>query len=160
MIVVADTSVVLNLCCVGQVQLLSSLYGRVLVPVEVALEFRRLAGADSRFSGLSLPAWIEILPSPAPSAELAAANLDLGETAAIALCLSQSADALLVDESLGRAIALRMGLRTIGLLGILIDAKSRGLLENVAPILDDLAGTAGFWIAPALRARVLHLSGE
>lgn len=56
MIVVADTSVVLNLCCVRQEHLLVSLYGRVLVPVEVASEFRRLAGSDPRFSGLNLPA--------------------------------------------------------------------------------------------------------
>jgi len=160
MIVVADTSVVLNLCCVQQEHLLASLFGRVLVPIEVASEFRRLAGADPRFSGLNLPAWIEVLPSPVPSPELAAANLDLGETAAIALCLSQSADALLVDESLGRAVALRMGLRTIGLLGILIDAKSRGVLEKVAPVLEELERTAGFWIAPALRDRVLNLAGE
>jgi len=74
----------------------------VLVPVEVASEFRRLAGVDKRFSALTLPSWIEILPSPPASPELTAANLDLGKTAAIALCLSQSADALLVDESLGR----------------------------------------------------------
>ena len=51
MIVVADTSVVLNLCCVRQERLLSALFGRVLVPTEVAAEFRRLAGVDVRFSG-------------------------------------------------------------------------------------------------------------
>ena len=160
MIVVADTSVVLNLCCVRQERLLSALFGRVLVPTEVAAEFRRLAGVDVRFSGLALPAWIEVLPSPAPSPELRAANLDLGETAAIALCLSQSADALLVDESLGRAVAARLGLRTIGLLGILLEARTHGLLERVAPVLDELERTAGFWIAPSLRARVLQLAGE
>lgn len=64
MIVVADASVVLNLCCVRQGLLLSALFGRVLVPVEVAGEFRRLAGTDARFSGLALPAWIEVMPAP------------------------------------------------------------------------------------------------
>ncbi|HKX61468.1 MAG TPA: hypothetical protein VJS65_06485 [Verrucomicrobiae bacterium] len=49
MIVVADTSVILNLCCVRREHLLASLFGRVLVPTEVASEFRRLAGADARF---------------------------------------------------------------------------------------------------------------
>jgi len=159
-IVVADTSVVLNLCCVGQEQLLFSLFGRVLVPTEVATEFRRLAGADARFAGLMLPAWIEVMCAPPPPPEVSAANLDTGETAAIALCLGQSADALLVDESLGRAVAARLGLRTIGILGVLLDARSHGLIERVAPVLDDLERTAGFWIAPPLRARVLQLVGE
>ncbi len=160
MIVVADTSVVLNLCCVRQEKLLSSLFGRVLVPAEVASEFRRLAGADARFTGLTLPSWIEVLNAPVPPAEVTAANLDIGETAAIALCLGQSADALLIDESLGRAVAARLGLRTIGILGVLLDARSRGLIQRVAPVLDDLERTAGFWVAPSLRVRVLQLAGE
>ena len=42
MIVVADTSVVLNLCRVEHDQLLRTLFGRVLVPVEVAFEFDRV----------------------------------------------------------------------------------------------------------------------
>ena len=160
MIVVADTSIVLNLCCVRREHLLASLFGRVLVPVEVASEFRRLAGADARFVGLTLPAWIEVLGAPPPPPEVVAAHLDIGESAAIALCLAQSADALLVDESLGRAVASRLGLRTIGILGVLLDARSRGLIERVAPVLDDLDRTAGFWIAPSLRVRVLQLAGE
>ena len=39
MIVVADTSVVLNLRRIRHEQLLSSLFGRVLIPAEVASEF-------------------------------------------------------------------------------------------------------------------------
>ena len=160
MIVVADTSVVLNLCCVRREALLSTLFGRVLVPAEVAAEFSRLARADARFAGLTLPAWIEVRPAPPPPREVTAAHLDTGESAAIALCLSQSADALLIDETLGRAVAARLGLRTIGLLGILLDARTHRLIERVAPILDELEQTAGFWIAPPLRARVLQLAGE
>ncbi len=160
MIVIADTSVVLNLCCVRREQLLAALFGRVLVPTEVAAEFRRLAGMDARFAELTLPAWVEVLQTSAPPPEVSAANLDIGEAAAIALCLSHSADALLMDETLGRAVAARLGLRTIGTLGILLDARSRGLIERVAPVMDDLEQRAGFWIAPTLRARVLRLAGE
>lgn len=86
MIVVADTSVVLNLCRVQHDHLLTALFGRVLIPVEVASEFSRLAGTDGRFAGLTLPGWIEIFPSPLIPATVSAANLDIGETAAIALC--------------------------------------------------------------------------
>ena len=160
MIVVADTSVVLNLCRVRHEHLLPTLFGRILIPTVVASEFVRLAGTDARFAGLSLPGWIEILPSPPIPPTVSAANLDLGEAAAIALCLSQTADALLVDESLGRAVAARLGLRTIGILGILLEARARGLIPKVAPVLDLLELEAGFWIAPALRLRVLQLADE
>ena len=55
MIVVADTSVVLNLCRVRHEHLLPALFGRVLIPTDVASEFSRLAGTDARFAGLILP---------------------------------------------------------------------------------------------------------
>ena len=128
MIVVADTSVVLNLCRVEHDQLLRTLFGRVLVPAEVAFEFNRLAGAAPRFTGVILPGWIEVVPTPPLPALVRAANLDPGEAAAIALCLEQTADALLVDESLGRAVAARLGLRTRGSLGILLEARARHLI--------------------------------
>lgn len=107
MIVVADTSVILNLCCVQHERLLQQLFQRVLIPVQVADEFARLSKVQQRFSQLVLPDWIEILPSPQSfPPEVVQAHLDLGESAAIALCLNQHADALLIDESLGREVGL------------------------------------------------------
>lgn len=160
MIVVSDTSVVLNLCRIQHEQLLLTLFGRVLIPTEVASEFGRLAGTDARFAGMALPAWIEIQSAPPPPTAVIAAHLDSGEAAAIALCLSAGADALLIDESLGRVVAVRLGLKTIGILGILIEAAARGLIPKVAPVLDRLEQEAGFWVAPSLHARVLQLAGE
>lgn len=43
MIVVADTSVILNLCCVGQAHLLPALFHEVWIPDEVRIEFERLS---------------------------------------------------------------------------------------------------------------------
>jgi predicted nucleic acid-binding protein len=116
MIVVADTSVILNLCRVQHEQLLEQLFQRVLIPSQVANEFTRLAGAQTRFAGLALPAWITILADPKSTPpSVAQANLDPGESAAIALCLGEKADALLIDEALGRRVAENLGLRTIGI---------------------------------------------
>ena len=161
MIVVADTSVILNLCRVQQERLLQQLFQRVLVPAQVADEYIRLVKIQPKFSGMTLPDWVEVLPAPLTlPPEVANAHLDPGESAAIALCLSQHADALLIDESLGREVAARLGVRTIGILGILIESRRRGWLPGVKSILDQLEKDAGFWIAPTLRQRVLQLAGE
>jgi uncharacterized protein len=161
MIVVADTSVILNLCRVQQERLLQQLFQRVLIPSQVADEFARLSKVRQRFSGLALPDWIEILPAPQTfPPEVVQAHLDLGESAAIALCLNQKADALLIDESLGREVAAKLGVRTIGILGILIEARRRKFIPDVKTILERLESEAGFWIAPSLRTRVLQLAGE
>ena len=161
MIVVADTSVILNLCRVQHEYLLEKLFRRVLIPSEVADEFARLTKIEKRFSGLALPKWIEILPAPEPfPAEIIQAQLDIGESAAIALCLKQKADALLIDEKVGREVATRLGVRTVGILGVLVDARNEKLISSVKVLLNRLEREANFWISADLRLQVLQLAGE
>jgi predicted nucleic acid-binding protein len=161
MIVVADTSVILNLCRVQHERLLQQLFRRVIIPSRVALEFKRLAGAQPRFTGLSLPEWIDVLPDPASLPDqIVQANLDAGESAAIGLCLSEKADALLIDEALGRRLAEKLGIRAVGILGVLVQSRQQRLISNVRALLDQLEKEAGFWVAPNLRAKVLQAVGE
>jgi predicted nucleic acid-binding protein len=53
-----------------------------------------------------------------------------------------------------------MGLRYVGVLGVLLDAKQRGHLAAVRPVLEKLVDTAGFWVHEDLRQRVLEAAGE
>jgi predicted nucleic acid-binding protein len=161
MIVVADTSVVLNLCRVQHERLLQQLFRRVLIPEEVAGGFVRLTKINKRFSGLMLPDWIEVLSAPKSlPIEVIRAELDADEAAAIALFLNQKAEALLMDESLGRSVAEKLGIRTMGIVRILIDARDRELISNVRLLLDRLHTEANFWMAPELKSRVLQMVGE
>ena len=161
MIVVADTSVLLNLCCVKQIELLRLLFRDVVIPVEVAAEFSRLSTQVPRFTGLSLPSWLrQQTVSGIPPVVRSAAGLDPGETAALALPLEIEADAVLVDERRGHEVARELGFRTIGVLVILLQARVAGLIPQIAPVLDQLQADAGFWVVVALRERVLQLGGE
>jgi predicted nucleic acid-binding protein len=160
-IVVADTSVLINLCQVGQGELFGRLFGEVIVPPEVANEFVRLASSVHKFTGLSLP--IGIRQQAATSVPLllqTAIGLDPGEFAALALAVEIHADAVLVDERIGHEYALKLGLRPLGVLGILLRAKSSALLSEVRPVLDALQKEAGFWVSKSLRDQVLALAGE
>jgi len=160
-IVVADTSVVINLCCVGQAGLLRQLFREVVVPTIVVVEFARLASRVPRFAGLTLPEGVcQQTPTAVPALLRSAIGLDAGEAAALALALEIHADAVLLDERRGREAAIQLGLRTIGILGLLLQAKSTGMLAAVRPVLDDLQKDAGFWIADPLRQQVLCLAGE
>jgi predicted nucleic acid-binding protein len=159
-IVVADTSVLLNLCRIGQVELLSRLFHEVVTPPEVAAEFDRLARQTTRFQGLTLPSWVRQQSAANIAAAIRAANLDSGETAALALALEIRADALLVDERRGHQVAVQLGIKTIGVLGILLQAKSSGFIPQLRPLLETLERDAQFWIASAMRQRVLGLAAE
>ncbi len=161
MIVVTDTSVVLNLCALQQEQLLADIFGRVLAPPSVMQEFQRLASVDPRFAGLTFPAFVQVsAASQIAPALLQNQRLHQGEREALSLATELGADAVLMDERAGRAAASILGLTSIGVLGILVQAKTLGLLPVIKPLLDRLHHQVRFWIAPALIKQVLHSVGE
>jgi predicted nucleic acid-binding protein len=49
---------------------------------------------------------------------------------------------------------------TIGVLGILLEAKRRDLIERVLPHVDRLTSELRFFVSPTLRQQVARLAGE
>jgi hypothetical protein len=86
--------------------------------------------------------------------------LDPGEAEAIALAAEIGPDILLLDERRARKVAARMGLKVIGLLGVVLEAKRKGFIRRVQPLLDEVVAKAGFWVSARLYARVLEEAGE
>ena len=78
----------------------------------------------------------------------------------IALAIELKADLVLIDERLGRNIASRFGQKCIGILGMLMEAKHRGIIASVKPVVDDLITAAGFWVRNDLYLKVLREAGE
>ena len=161
MIVVSDTSLLINLCRVGLGDLPGKLFHEVVIPPEVALEFARLVATVTRFAGLTLPEGIrQQSPSVLLPAVQAAAGLDAGEAAALSLAVEIQADAILVDERRGHEVARQLGLQTIGVLGVLLRAKSAGMMAELKPVMESLRRDANFWISESVRREVLRLAGE
>ena len=153
MIVVADTSPLNYLVLIGEIQLLPTLYERVLIPEEVHSELQRLRTPPSvRAWAAELPSWCDVRVV-ASTADPALDELDPGERDAIQLCLDAQIDTVLMDEMSGRREALRRHLRVTGTVAVLEKAAQRGLLD-FRDALQRLEGT-NFRLSPAIRAEFL-----
>jgi predicted nucleic acid-binding protein len=159
-IVVSNTSPITNLAAVGQLELLRQLYEKILVPQAVYDELTRLPGQPGGAEVQSCD-WL-LVRSPANRARVVSLleDLDAGEAEAIALAIESEADLLLIDERIGRRVAAALNLKSIGLLGVLVEAKHHQLLPAIGPLIDDLIHKAGFRIGEGLRRVVLRSAGE
>ncbi len=161
MIIVSDTSPINNLAAIDQLHLLHQLYGTVLIPEAV---YRELTDPNFPVAGATEVQtfdWIQTRTICDRTLVEALNNeLDIGEAEAIALAVEIQADQVLIDERRGRLVASRLNLRYTGILGILVEAKSQGLIAEVKPLLDALIKDAGFWIAEPLYNSVLQLVNE
>jgi predicted nucleic acid-binding protein len=159
-LVVTNNTPVSNLLRIAQLPLLGLLYGRVLVPMQVADELdrgRHVLGAWREAPGAEI---LDVMsPLDGPFLRQLLGQMDAGESGAIALALERGASMLLMDELTGRKAARRHGLRVLGTLGVLLDAKRAGHLGEVRPWIEALA-REGFHIGAAVKQRVLAAAGE
>ena len=163
MVVVSNTSPLVNLAAIGQGELLGVLYGQVIIPPAVEMEFATLRQREARFASAVLPACVRVR-SLSPGAVLhrttLALLLDNGEAEALALAVDLRADLILVDERAGNRIARRLNLRPQGLIAVLLEAKAFGHLSAIAPLLDRLEHEARFWLGRQIRTQILQAAGE
>lgn len=152
MVVISDTSPLTALLLAGRGELLRALFLRVVIPPAVQTELLR--------AHESLPAWVEVMVPRAIPESVVEGGLDAGETEAIALALELQPDTLLIDERLGRRLALRHGLRVTGLLGLLVLAKTRGLIAEVVPVIHELQDKGNCWFGHELLVEVCEAVGE
>ena len=160
--VVADAGPLIGLARVDRLDLLRRLYRSTLVPptvhVELALGSAR-PGAE-RLTKAFRNGWprSHAVADAIAVAELASL-LDPGESEAIVLAEQEQARFLLLDDARGRRVARGRGIPVIGVAGVLLAAKSRGVITSVGPILEALS-RAGYRLAPRLIAAVLERAGE
>ncbi|MEA5468181.1 DUF3368 domain-containing protein [Spirulina sp. 06S082] len=161
MIVVSNTSPITNLAAIGKLEILEQLYGTIIIPQAV---YQELTDGGDLIPGsreVKTVKWIQIEHISNPEQViLLQERLDRGESEAIALAIELTADLLLLDEQLGRQVASEYSLVFTGILGVAIEAKHKGLISAVKPLLDDLINIAEFWINSQLYSRVLNIVGE
>jgi len=162
--VISDSSTLIHLAKIDQLDLLRKFFGKVTIPpavwLEVVEEGKGRPGAigvqTARDAG-----WIQIQnPTDIRLLQILRSELDQGEAEALTLALEIGASLVLIDESEGRRIATLYNLPKTGVIGVLIRAKREGHLQSLRHELDRLRGEGGFWIAESLYVRAIETVGE
>lgn len=157
MILVADASALIALATCDGLEWLNAIYGEVLVP---ELVFKEVAFADKP-QAKRLHAYLQGKVRSVDMSDFVFldAYADAGETQAMLLYKMVRADLLLIDDKRGRKVAQINQIRTIGSLGVLIQAKKAGLISHVKPRLEQIAQSQ-IYLSADLIGAVLAMSGE
>jgi predicted nucleic acid-binding protein len=159
--VITNSSPLIALSRIGRLDLLHKLYGEVTVPRAVAQEVIRNGIGQPGAEEVSRADWITTAQVENQQF-LGTLERDLGkgEAEAIALALGLKADLLILDDLLARQVAEVLGLNVVGTVGVLLEARQKGVLGEVKRCLDDLIDLAGFRVSSELYLRVLQEAGE
>ena len=161
--VVSNTSPILNLAIIDQLDLLPQQFDQVSIPPAVVEELKldaALPGVEQIHQGMNA-GWLQV--QTLDDFNLVRAlerDLDRGESEAIALALQLGYQTVLMDEHEGREAARRMGLRPVGILGVLLRAKSLQQLNALKPVVLALREEAGFYVDERLSDLIFHEAGE
>lgn len=138
-VVISDTSCLIALDRINQLDLLQKLFQQVVTTQAVQEEF-----------GKELPKWIRIdeIQNSDKTLELEAV-LDKGEASAIALALETKESRLIIDEKKGRKVAQNLNIEIFGTLRIIQMAKQKGIIESARPVIVELR-QAGFHLPPKI----------
>ena len=125
-VIISNTTPINYLVLIDHIAVLHHLYARIIIPQAVFGELQD-EGTPAKVKAwvASHPAWLEVR-TVAVSPDASLALLDIGEREAIRLAQELDADALIIDEPIGREAAKRQGLRVIGTLRVLYDAAAGG----------------------------------
>lgn len=148
-IIISDTSCLIILSNIGELNLLHQLYGQVTTTIEIAIEF-----------GEALPTWVHVVDVADKHLQrILALQIDKGESSAIALALETPNSTLILDDYKARKIAEQLGISITGTIGVIIKAKLEGIVPSIKPLLEKIKQT-NFRLSTEIELQALKAAGE
>ena len=155
LVLVSNTTPLIALtAALGSLDILKFMYGRVVIPLEVAQEVR--AGGQSTFGVDAFHAadWLDVQDQPVTLLPFLKNSLDAGEASVIQTALNLSLPLVCIDEVVGRRTARLCGLSLTGSLGVMLKAHQLGFPVNLSQAISNMR-QHGIWLSPVLIESVL-----
>lgn len=158
--VVCNTSPLILLGKINQLDLLLQLYEEVFIPVSVWGEVKEGSGKEvGQIRTLLQTPKVQLRKATKQVLERVLVDLGSGEREAIALAIETRADLVVLDDQKGRRVARERGLSVTGTIGFLVEAREGGVIPSIRHELDRLI-EAGIWLDEAFYHRILKEFGE
>ncbi len=147
--IISDTSCLIILTNIGELELLLRLYGQITTTLDIATEY-----------GETLPEWVEIMNVADKSKQqLLELQIDKGESSAIALALEMPNSTIILDDYKARKVASQLGLTFTGTIGIIVKAKLQGLIPSIKPLIAKIKQT-DFRLSTEIELQALKQANE
>jgi predicted nucleic acid-binding protein len=133
MIVISDTTPLISLMKIGQLNLVYRMFGEIQIPEAVFKELvsnKRFSEESRQIRESSFIKTVQVMDVKAVDLLRRSTGLDIGESEAIILSDSMKANLLLMDEVRGRSVAQQMGIQLMGTVGMLMAAYKEELLSK------------------------------
>jgi uncharacterized protein len=153
---VVDTSPLVWLARLDLLALLPTLFGQTIIPPAVLIEAtvtRPDAPGASTIRGAVSEGLVQIVEPAATGGSPRFAGLGPGESEAILLTLDLRPDWLVLDDWPARQLAIGLGLRVTGTVGVLELARNAGHLPRALPLIEELRA-GGFRLSDHLMEAV------
>jgi predicted nucleic acid-binding protein len=158
-VVIVNTTPIIALALIEQLDLLPRLYGRVVIPPAVQTEVLQGGAQGIGVTEIQNANWIRVIALTDPRRADSLPDLDRGEAQVIALAQELRADLVVIDERLARKYARRLKLKLTGTLGVLLRAKQVGFVQAIKPLVEQLV-QGGIRLGEDVIAEALQLAKE
>ena len=157
--IIVNSTPIIVLCGIGRLDVLQKLYGEIRIPSAVYQEVTAME--DSACMQIKKAgSWIHVDSiRDGSEKKMYKAKLHAGEVEVMILAQEQKADLVIIDDNAAKKTAKYLGLTVTGTLGVLLKAKSRGIVQEITPLVAEMKRN-GFYIDSMLEAFVVKQAGE
>ena len=154
--VIANTTPLIALANIGQLDLFQKLYGEIIIPDAVFEEIK----SEPAKTLVAQSSWIKTISVQDDSErKLYSSRLHAGEIEVMMLAKEISADLLIIDDNAAKKTAKFLDFAVTGTLGVLVRAKKEGYIKSIIPAVNDLVQD-GFYISNQIFDMTLKAADE
>jgi predicted nucleic acid-binding protein len=158
--VIVNSTPIIALSSIDSLHLLKEIYGTIIIPnaVKMEIEAKKKSKAQTQIEAFS--EWIQIgTIKNTDQKRIFRTQLHDGEVEVIILGQELDADLLVIDDYVAREYAKYLGFNIVGTVGILLLAKTMGLIHQIKPLVDRMVAN-NIYVSDRLYSEIMQLAGE